>query len=640
MNPFQVILPPQAAAALSNNHAAANAIRSVVLAGNPNVGKSVVFNALTGLYTNVSNFPGTTVDIPKGLLKTANTKPDDENIRVEDTPGVMGLSGLNDEELVAEKAILSGDVVINVVNASTLTRDLFLTQQLLDYGCRMLVVLNQMDMVAANKQTIDVAKLAEILGVPVIPAIATLNNGLEQIGNSLPQACVGHSTPGAVQGQATIDLENDPLQRMQCYGLRRKHVNAIISHVVSHQQVEDNIGNSEMDDPQTIQQKLTRLKLSERIGKLCLDPLWGGLSLIGVLLALYQVVGVWVAGDIVDLTEGTIMLGWVVPQIQALVSMVIAVDSPIFEILAGEFGVLTMSVQYIYGVLFPLVLGFYVYISILEDSGYLPRVAVLSDVLLSRIGLNGRAIIPIILGFGCVTMATVSTRVLSSQRERTIASTLLAVTIPCSAQLAVIMALMAAAGGLRGWVVYLGFLFAIFVGLGAAMNRVLPGSSSPLILDLPPMRLPMATNVAKKTWIRTKAFIAEAAPLFVLGSAIVAVLHVGGLLEVIQDAVAPVTVAWLKLPAETATAFVMGMVRRDFGAAGLLAMGNQLAPAQVLTALMTITLFVPCIASAAIFWKERGWREAALILLGSWVIAFGAGAVVARVLYWLPWLLG
>jgi ferrous iron transport protein B len=235
-----------------------------------------------------------------------------------------------------------------------------------------------------------------------------------------------------------------------------------------------------------------------------------------------------------------------------------------------------------------------------------------------------------------VTMATVSTRVLTSQRERTIASALLAITIPCSAQLAVIMGLMAATGGLKGWFVYLGVLFVLMVMLGTALNRILPGKSTPLILDLPPMRMPSFSNVARKTWVRTKAFIKEAAPLFVLGSFIVGVFQVSGLLAAIQVWLSPVSVQLLHLPAETAQMFVMGMVRRDFGAAGLFSLRDVINPVQMLTALIVITLFVPCIASAAVFWKERGLKEAATILIGSWLLAFGVGAILCRLLEVIP----
>ncbi len=581
---------------------------TIVLAGNPNVGKSVVFNSLTGLYTNVSNFPGTTVDIPKGFL------PDSRVLK--DTPGVYGLSKYNEEELVAEKAILAADKVINVVSALSLERDLFLTQHILDYRKPMMVVLNQMDEARAQGLEIDISKLETLLGVPVIATVAVTGEGLDQILPMLARACIGNTVPDCPDIEALTALEGNPAQRLHLYGLRRKHVNALVQQVI------------------TRKTGVTPLSWSKRFGNWFLNPVVGLLSGVVALLTLYQVVGVWISGDLVGFTEETLMLGYVVPVIQKAVSAVVPQGTALYTILAGEFGVLTMSLQYIFGVLFPLILGFYIYISILEDCGYLPRIAVLCDGLLSKIGLNGRAVIPIILGFGCVTMATVSTRVLSSQRERTIASTILAITIPCSAQIAVLIALMAMAGGFKAWIIYLGLLTLILGILGTALNKILPGKSTSLILDLPPMRLPQPKNILRKTWVRTMVFLKEAAPLFVLGSLLVSVAQVTGALVAIQKLLTPLTVKWLQLPAEAAQMFIMGMVRRDFGAAGLYYLSDQMTSAQILAALVTITLFVPCIASFTVICKERGWLESALVLAGSWLMAFTAGGITARLLTW------
>ncbi|MBY0451131.1 MAG: ferrous iron transport protein B [Cyanobacteria bacterium] len=588
----------------------------VVLAGNPNVGKSVFFNGFTGQYVNVSNFPGTTVDIPKGKLP--NGRP------IHDTPGVYGLSGMSEEEQVAENTILSADVIVNVVSAISLERDLFLTQQLLDFGKPLLVALNQMDEAALLQITIDIPLLSKRLGVPVIPCIATEGNGLDHVLLALTESHsenaprLGNRLPDAPEPNALLELEKNPGERMHIYGLRRHYINALVSQVVKQAQPEG----------KPIQ------RLSQAIGMLFLNPFIGLLSGLIVLLALYQVVGIWVAGDLVNFTEKTVMLKWVVPFLKQAVSLLASPKTPLFEVLAGEFGVLTMSVQYIFGVLFPLVLGFYIYISLLEDCGYLPRIAVLSDGLLSKIGLNGRAVIPLILGLGCVTMATVSTRVLTSQRERTIASTILAITIPCSAQLGVIIGLMAVTGGLKAWAVYCAILFTVLLVLGTLLNKMLPGSSTSLILDLPPMRLPMLKNVAKKTWVRTVVFLKEASPLFILGSLLVSILQVSGLLLTIQHALAPVTESLLHLPGATAKAFIMGMVRRDFGAAGLYFLAKEMTAIQMMTALIVITLFVPCIASATVIWKERGIRESSIVLVGSWLLAFGVGAVLCRFLEW------
>ena len=593
-----------------------------VLAGNPNVGKSVVFHALTGMYVNVSNFPGTTVDLPKGTLLN------NPQLALMDSPGVYGLSGLSEEEQVAEKAIMGADVVINVVAAPTLSRDLFLTQQLLDYGKRVVVVLNQMDELTARGDQIDVQQLSQTLGVPVLPCCAVTRDGIRALQTVLTAANTtitqGHPMPDAPPAELLRPLEREPAQRMTLYGLRRGYVNAIVSQVFTPA-----AQTTGMATWQTRARQLLTLSL--------MHPVGGIISLLLVMLLLYQTVGVWVAGDLVNFTENTVMGQWIIPPIQQAVSWLFPKASFMYTLLAGEFGLVTLSIQYIYGVLFPLVLGFYVYISLLEDCGYLPRLAVVADGLFNRLGLNGRAIIPLILGFGCVTMATVSTRVLTSQRERTIASVLLAITVPCSAQLAVIMGLMATKGGLGAWAIYVGILLGVMAGLGMALNRILPGRSTPLILDLPPLRWPNPKNVLKKTWIRTWSFVVEAAPLFVLGSLLVSVLQTTGLLLWTKKALAPLVVQALNLPQEAATAFVMGMVRRDFGAAGLFLLKDQMSTSQVLTALMVITLFVPCMASAAVFWKERGAREASIILLSSWGLAFVVGTIMAQVFWLVGW---
>lgn len=584
------------------------ASETIALAGNPNVGKSVIFNALTGLYTNVSNFPGTTVDVPRGLL------PDKRLLK--DTPGVYGISKFSEEELVAEQAILAADKVINVVSALSLERDLFLTQHIIDYQKPMILVLNQIDEARANGIEIDHATLATLLGIPVVPTVAVTGEGVDKILPTLVNAKPGLAIPDCPEPSALVELESHPVQRLQIYGLRRQHVNAVVQKVLSRKS------------------EHATFSISKLVGQLFLNPLVGVLSGLFVMAALYQVIGIWVAGDLVGLTEEKLMLGYVIPVIKSALTAVMPKDSTLFTVLGGEFGVLTMSTQYIFGVLFPLVLAFYVYISILEDCGYLPRIAVLCDGLLSKIGLNGRAVIPLILGFGCVTMATVSTRVLTSQRERTIASSILAVTIPCSAQIAVIVALMALAGGLKAWAFFIGILTLVLIVLGTILNKMLPGKSTSLMMDLPPMRLPILKNIARKTWVRTVIFLKEAAPLFILGSLLVSVMQVSGLLGMAERMLAPVTVNLLHLPAETAKIFIMGMVRRDFGGAGLYFLADHLTATQIITALITIALFVPCIASFTVIWKERGLRESLSVLGGSWLIAFLIGAVTARILEW------
>jgi ferrous iron transport protein B len=351
--------------------------------------------------------------------------------------------------------------------------------------------------------------------------------------------------------------------------------------------------------------------------------------LAGALYLIYLFVGKLVAQDLVEFLE--VRLGnelWE-PWIRDVVVEHVPVTSWLGTILVGEFGVLTMTVTYLLFLLLPLVTAFYLSLAVMEDSGYLPRLATLVDRSLNTIGLNGSAVIPLILGFGCVTMATITTKLLGSEREKRITTAILQFAVPCSAQLAVIAALLAGAG-FRAMLIFIVTIASVFVLLGSILHRTLPGKSSSLLLDLPPMRMPRLDNVARKTGYRVYFFMKEATPWFFAGALVVGGLQVTGLLVVWQNALAPFTTGWLQLPREAATAFVMGMVRRDFGAAGLYDL--PLTADQIVVALVTITLFVPCIASLMVMLKERGTKEATIIWLVTWVGAFLVGGLLSQIL--------
>jgi len=335
-----------------------------------------------------------------------------------------------------------------------------------------------------------------------------------------------------------------------------------------------------------------------------------------------------VAQTVVGFTEGTLMEGHWEPAVRSVVFRVIPESSVIGTVLAGKYGMLTMTFTYLIGLLLPLVIGFYLVLAILEDSGYLPRLAALTDRLLNGIGLNGRAVIPIILGFGCISMATITTRLLGTRREKTIATSILNFTIPCSAQLGVITLLLGRVGA-RYALAYVLIIGSCLIFIGTVLNRFLPGESSPLLIDLPPIRLPRMNNMLRKTMSRAIAFMKEAYPWFLLGSFLVAIMQVTNVLDAWQRALAPLTVNWLRLPVEAADAFVMGMVRRDFGAAGFASM--PLSPIQTLVALVAMTLFVPCIAATMILIKERSLKQGLAIWVGSWIAAFLVGGIVAQV---------
>ncbi len=597
--------------------------RKVVLVGNPNVGKSVFFNALTGMYVDVSNFPGTTVDISHGKYGKD---------LVMDTPGVYGVSSFNDEERVARDVILYADVVLNIVDALHLERDLFLTQQIIDMGKPMVVALNMMDEAEKNGLSIDVDLLQEYLGVPVIPTVAVKGKGLDTVKEVLASPAMGNRTPGITgllenyrgtvpnEAEALMILEDDENvsqrygivtagRREEIYRKRRKRVNEIVEVVVS-----------ETNEGATFRTKL---------GRWMIKPVTGIPLLALTLWLLYQVVGVFVAQWVVGITEERIMGGIYRPFIEKVVGSIAEQASFTGTLLAGEFGLLTMVPVYLFGLLLPLVIGFYLFLSALEDSGYLPRIATLVDRVLTGFGLNGRAVIPMILGFGCVTMATITTRILGSRRERFIATMLLGLAIPCSAQLGVIAGMIAALGP-RYLFTYITVIFLVFVIIGTLLNKIMPGESTVLLIDLPPLRIPVMKNVLMKTKNKSVMFLKEAAPLFFLGAALISIMQYTEILQGIQTVFAPVTVGLLKLPAGATTAFMMGIIRRDFGAAGLYSLA--MTPLQTLVSLVTITLFVPCIAAVMVIFKERSWWEAVVIWAGSFVISFLTGGLLAHIL--------
>lgn len=602
--------------------------QKIVLAGNPNVGKSVFFNAFTGLYVDVSNFPGTTVDISVGKYGDAV---------VMDTPGVYGVSSFNDEERVARDVILFADVILNVVDAVHLERDLFLTQQIIDMGIPVVVALNMMDEVKRNGLKIDIQKLSEELGVEVIPTTAIKKEGLNAIKAALNTARTGNSIPEVrqlmdkvidkvdVEAEALLvveedenvlnrhELTNEYGQRERIYKLRRDRIDSVINQVIS----ETNQGAS----------------FKTKLGRWMLRPITGIPILFMALYLTYQLIGVFVAQTVVGITEEVIMGHYYYDFIMNIMTKLVSEGSFIGQILIGEFGILTMAPIYLFGLLLPLVVGFYFILSIMEDSGYLPRIAALVDRLLTGLGLNGRAIIPMILGFGCVTMATITTRLLGSKRERFIATMLLGLAIPCSAQLGVIVGLIAPLGG-KMFLLYSLTIFIVFVLTGTILNKIMPGQSTDLLIDLPPIRLPILKNVLRKTYMKSKMFIAEAGPLFVLGAVIITILQYTGALDAISNAVAPITVGFLKLPKETAQTFIMGIIRRDFGAAGLNGLAEQglLNPLQIVIALVAITLFVPCIAAIMVVFKERSLKESILIWVGSFVISFLTAGILAHVM--------
>lgn len=596
--------------------------KKIILVGTPNVGKSVFFHRLTGQYVDVSNFPGTTMEFCCGKWG--------DNFLI-DTPGVYGLSSNTSEEALVRDAVLTADVVINVVDAVHIDRDLFLTCQLADMGIPMLVVLNMVDELRARGLEINLTKLENLLGVPVLPTVAINNEGLDTLSQRLDQACPGQpsvmvarmlssSHPDLPRGEALLTLEGDPEvaarnnvapggEREKIYADRRSRANGITAAVLAERSAD--------------------MAFATRLGHWLIRPLTGIPMLLIALWLFYELVGVFFAQTVVGYTEGVLMNNYYEPWIRSLLGRFVDLKSSLGTILAGQFGLLTMAITYVLGLLLPLVLGFYLVLSTLEDSGYMSRIAILMDRLMGYLGLNGQAVVPMVLGFGCVTMALITTRLLTTERERRIATFLLALTVPCSAQLAFVAAILGSLG--PGYMLLYGLIIlSLMAGVGTLLNRFMPGGSVPLLLDLPPLRLPRLDNVLLKSWTRTFSFIKEAFPVFLGGALLLSILSITGLIEKIQRLMEPLTMGWLYLPGETASAFIMGFIRRDFGTAGI--MEISMDPLQIFVALVTLTMFVPCIASTLVIYKERGWREGTAIWLLITTLAFVNGGLLTRVL--------
>lgn len=599
----------------------------LVLAGNPNVGKSVFFNHLTGVYVDVSNFPGTTVDISTGKYK---------DYLVADTPGVYGVSSFNDEERVARDVIIYGDIILNVVDALHLERDLFLTQQIIDMGKKVVIAFNMMDDVKNNKINIDLKKISDLLGVPVVGTTAVKREGFEELENRINDATFGNRTPivedlikeldlDILDSEKLMLLEEDEAlierypearvskKREEIYRARRKRVDQIIEESVTREIEEDSF----------------RIKL----GRMMLRPTTGLPILFVALFIIYKIIGDYVAQGVVGYTEGVLMGEYYNNFILGLLGHTFSQGSFWQKFFIGEFGILTMAPIYLLGLLMPLVVAFYFFLSILEDSGYLPRIAALVDRSMTYLGLNGRAIIPMILGFGCVTMGTITTRLLGSKRERFIATLLLGLAIPCSAQLGVIAGIISKLSA-KYVVIYALTIVIVFGVIGALLNKIMPGKSTDLLIDLPPLRIPQLKNVLKKTWLKSIFFLEEAAPLFALGAGIITFMEHFGFLNAVISFFAPFTQGMLKLHPKVAQTFIMGIIRRDFGAAGLNSMAQEglLNAPQLVVSLVVITLFVPCIAATMVIFKERSIKESIIIWFGSFIIAFVVGGILAQII--------
>jgi ferrous iron transport protein B len=737
--------------------------KKVVLVGNPNVGKSVIFRLLTGSYVLVSNFPGTTVEVSRGKMQLGSS-----SYEVVDTPGVNSLVPQSEDERVTCEILLRErpDVIIQVADAKNLRRTLLITSQLVEFGIPMILVLNMIDEAEERGIEIDSRGLSEYFSVPVVETIAIYSKGRKQLLNAIQQAGKPRNPLSAFWAEESLvsklgGLPNPPLLSIQWLAEGNADLTRTIAEslgtaaLVKLQRWQEQYRATEHSNPareaDEIRGRLldssvasfkkkrdsrfiedsgnlkrfwagllvfglllfawneiggllrvqTPFSVAMRIVAGGLDQFMGGdvtgrsllrnillgkndagrfeygiipeaihfllliapiivplgilLSrsrsfahelgiitrrastgipiLIGVLLLLYEFVGYTGAQTLVGLIEKVIFGQHFVPLLRSILP-----HGFFAELIAGKYGIVSMGLTYALGIVLPVVGTFFIAFGLLEDSGYLPRLSILSDRLMRLMGLNGKAVLPMVLGFGCGTMATMSTRILSSKRERLISILLLALGIPCSAQLGVMLGI-AAGFSQKATLTILGVVASQLLLVGYIASLLIKGHPSEFIFEIPPIRVPQFKNVALKTWYRVQWYLKEAVPLFLVGTLVLFLLdnfYVLGrsLLYWIQKAMEPVLSGLLHLPAEAAGIFLLGFLRRDYGAAGLyeLARNGMLNGQQVVVSMIVITLFVPCLASFLMIIKEQGLKRA--LAITGFIVPFAilVGATVGWVL--------
>jgi len=634
----------------------------IAIVGSPNVGKSVVFNRLTGSRTVISNYPGTTVDILRGKANLGGRQ-----VEIVDTPGMYSFLPITEEERVAREILVeeTPDVILHVVDTKNLERMLPLTLQLIEAELPVILQLNMMDEAESAGIEIDTKKLEQELGVPVVATVAVTGHGMDTLRQTL---ATFEQPPGQPPlkhgGDIETALEEITGLLKGSYGISKRSVGLLL--LERDEEIARRVREQEGSNYESIQGVVSEIntrysqpinyvvtlnyrqrardiidiivtsnertgqRFTERLSRAMMHPLSGGIIfLFVVIVGLYLFVGVFGAGILVDLIEGTVFGQWINPWLTDLSTRFIPWQV-LQDLLVGDYGVFTLGITYAFAIVFPIVGTFSLVFAVIEDSGYLPRLAMLIDRLFKLIGLNGRAVIPIVLGFGCDTMATIVTRTQETKRERVITTLLLALAIPCSAQLGVIFAILS--GSIAALFIWMGTVLIVFLLIGLLASRVLPGKRASFYMEVPPLRMPRLSNVLSKTAARLEWYIVEVLPMFLIASVVLWLGDLTGVFDIVVSGLEPV-VEFIGVPGDAATAFLYGFFRRDFGAAGLydLHSAGILSGIPLLVSAVTITLFVPCIAQFLVMIRERGIKTALAIALFVFPFAF----IVGFILNWI-----
>ncbi|MEM3421141.1 MAG: ferrous iron transport protein B [Candidatus Hadarchaeum sp.] len=635
----------------------------VALAGTPNVGKSAIFHQITGADVIVSNYPGTTVELMEGWVKRG-----DYDIRVIDLPGVYSLGAVSQDELVARRAILEQepDVIVNILDASNLERSLFLTLQLMELGRPMLVIMNMYDVALARGLHPNAEALSSKLGLPVVTTVATRGENVARAFDKAIEVALARNRPEkvlpltrdterAIKGlageivrslgktpfglsartlaikllegdehliKAVADLPGSERVLMKARKLAREMVTKY-GEPSAYRIARERHGIAAMISREVTERAPAKLKWAHRLDDITSSVRTGVPIMVAVFAALILLL-IYVGGFL----EGLLVEGW-----EIFVSPLLR---GFFNTLGDLGRILDIGINQgiigILAVMIPYILVFFLVFALLEDIGYLPRMAFVMDSAMHRIGLHGRAVVPMLGGFGCNVPAIMATRVLITRRERLIANFLITM-VPCSARTAVILGTVGYFLGVQYALLIYGIILILIFIVGLVLNRFLRGRVSGMIMEMPPLRLPILRPLLSKTWMRMKHFVYFATPVLIVGSLVIGALHVFELLAAIVAPLSPLTSGWLGLPAVTIISLLYGFIRKE-GAlvllvtiAGTSNLLNFMTPLQLFVFALVVSIYVPCAATVAALKQELGWKDAIMISASTFLIALLVGGI-------------
>lgn len=540
----------------------------ILLMGNQNVGKSTIFSRLTGVNVVISNYPGTTIEFKKGKMKL-----DKKLVEIIDVPGTYNLEPTSKAEKIATEILKSGDLVINVVDVTNLERNLYLTLQLLEKNIPVIVALNFWNETKHRGIYIEVKKLEKLLKIPVVPVVAITGQGVKELVSRLKEA-------------ASYSCKRSDQEKWVEIGRIIKQVQKIKNkHYTFLEKLEDFSIKPLTGIPIAFFVLAFTFWIIRFIGENLIayvfEPLFNLYFPIATFLSNF--LG---SGFIHDILIGTLIQG----KINYMQSM----------------GLLTTGLFVPFAMVLPYVFAFYLVLGLLEDSGYLPRLATLVDNIMHKLGMHGLAIIPMLLGLGCNVPGALSTRILETKRQKFIAATLMAIAIPCMAQIAMVFGLLGQYG-IKGLGIFFITLFIVWLGLGFLLNKVMKGETPETFMEIPPYRIPYLKGLVKKLGMRIRNFLVEAIPFVFMGVLIVNILYVLGIISIISKITAPVIVGILGLPKEAAASLVVGFLRKDVAIGMLLPLG--LTMKQLIIASVVLTMYFPCVATFVVLFKELGLKD-------------------------------